>query len=113
MTDDLDDGDDGDDVRVVATPAALAAIDRLRAGLGDPVMFVQSGGCCAGSTPMCFPDGEFVVGDEDVLLGSSAAARSTSTDGSTSRGTRTGSSWTSPRVSRRASRWRQVPASDS
>jgi uncharacterized protein (DUF779 family) len=32
-------------------------------------MFVQSGGCCAGSTPMCFPLGEFVVGDIDVLLG--------------------------------------------
>ena len=32
-------------------------------------MFVQSGGCCAGSTPMCFPDGEFLIGDIDVLLG--------------------------------------------
>jgi len=32
-------------------------------------MFVQSGGCCAGSTPMCFPAGEFLVGDSDVLLG--------------------------------------------
>jgi len=32
-------------------------------------MFVQSGGCCAGSTPMCFPDGEFLVGPLDVLLG--------------------------------------------
>jgi uncharacterized protein (DUF779 family) len=32
-------------------------------------MFVQSGGCCAGSTPMCFPDGEMVIGDIDVLLG--------------------------------------------
>ena len=32
-------------------------------------MFVQSGGCCAGSTPMCFPAGEFLVGDNDVLLG--------------------------------------------
>ena len=32
-------------------------------------MFVQSGGCCAGSTPMCFPAGEFVVGDGDLLLG--------------------------------------------
>ena len=32
-------------------------------------MFVQSGGCCAGSTPMCFPVGEFVLGDIDVLLG--------------------------------------------
>ena len=32
-------------------------------------MFVQSGGCCAGSTPMCFPNGEFPVGDVDLLLG--------------------------------------------
>jgi uncharacterized protein (DUF779 family) len=32
-------------------------------------MFVQSGGCCAGSTPMCFPDGELIIGDIDVLLG--------------------------------------------
>jgi uncharacterized protein (DUF779 family) len=32
-------------------------------------MFVQSGGCCAGSTPMCFPVGEFLIGAIDVLLG--------------------------------------------
>lgn len=32
-------------------------------------MFVQSGGCCAGSTPMCFPAGEFFVGAGDILLG--------------------------------------------
>jgi uncharacterized protein (DUF779 family) len=32
-------------------------------------MLVQSGGCCAGSTPMCFPEGEFLVGDVDLLLG--------------------------------------------
>lgn len=57
-----------DTVRVTATPAARSAIARLRAA-GRPVMFVQSGGCCAGSTPMCFPAGEFLVGDSDVLLG--------------------------------------------
>ena len=55
--------------RITATPAAREAISRLRASRGGPVMFVQSGGCCAGSTPMCFPMGEFVVGDIDVLLG--------------------------------------------
>jgi uncharacterized protein (DUF779 family) len=55
--------------RITATPAARGAISRLRASRGGPVMFVQSGGCCAGSTPMCFPMGEFVVGDIDVLLG--------------------------------------------
>jgi uncharacterized protein (DUF779 family) len=55
--------------RITATPAAREAITRLRAARGGPVMFVQSGGCCAGSTPMCYPEGEFVVGDVDVLLG--------------------------------------------
>jgi uncharacterized protein (DUF779 family) len=55
--------------RITATPAADEAISRLRADRGGPVMLVQSGGCCAGSTPMCFPDGEFLVGDGDVLLG--------------------------------------------
>jgi len=56
-------------VRITATAAARQAIRRLRADRGAPVMFVQSGGCCAGSTPMCYPDGEFLVGDGDVLLG--------------------------------------------
>ena len=55
--------------RITATPAARQAITALHAARGGPVMFVQSGGCCAGSTPMCFPDGEFVIGDVDVLLG--------------------------------------------
>ncbi|WP_024285985.1 DUF779 domain-containing protein [Cellulomonas sp. KRMCY2] len=55
--------------RITATPAAREAIARLRAARGAPVMFVQSGGCCAGSTPMCFPLGEFIIGDVDVLLG--------------------------------------------
>ncbi len=55
--------------RIAATPAAREAISRLRAARGEPVMFVQSGGCCAGSIPMCFPLGEFLIGDIDVLLG--------------------------------------------
>jgi uncharacterized protein (DUF779 family) len=55
--------------RVTATPAAREAITRLRAAQGGPVMFAQSGGCCAGSTPMCYPAGELIVGDADVLLG--------------------------------------------
>jgi uncharacterized protein (DUF779 family) len=53
---------------VSATPAAREAIAALRATRG-PVMFVQSGGCCDGSVPMCFPLGDFTVGDGDVLLG--------------------------------------------
>lgn len=37
-------------------------------------MFHQSGGCCDGSSPMCYPAGEFIVGDRDVLLGVLAGA---------------------------------------
>ncbi|NTW39774.1 MAG: DUF779 domain-containing protein [Cellulomonadaceae bacterium] len=55
--------------RLTATDAARAAIAALRADRGEAVMFVQSGGCCAGSTPMCYPLGEFLVGDVDVLVG--------------------------------------------
>jgi len=55
--------------RVLATPAALALIASLRARHG-PLMFFQSGGCCDGSAPMCYPAGEFQLGDGDVLLGS-------------------------------------------
>jgi uncharacterized protein (DUF779 family) len=53
---------------VVATPAALDAIAEMVERHG-PVMFFQSGGCCDGSLPMCFEDGEFVIGMHDVLLG--------------------------------------------
>lgn len=55
--------------RVVPTPAAVALIEKLKAMHG-PLMFHQSGGCCDGSSPMCYPAGEFKVGGEDVLLGS-------------------------------------------
>ena len=54
--------------QVLVTDAAAALIDKLRAKHG-PVMFHQSGGCCDGSSPMCYADGEFLVGDTDVLLG--------------------------------------------
>jgi uncharacterized protein (DUF779 family) len=54
--------------QVVATDAALALIERLAARHG-PLMFHQSGGCCDGSAPMCYPAGEFQVGDGDRLLG--------------------------------------------
>jgi hypothetical protein len=57
------------DQRVTATPAARQALRRLSAARGGPLMFVQSGGCCAGSTPMCYQDGEFLIGDVDVVLG--------------------------------------------
>lgn len=53
--------------QVVTTPAAEALIARLKAKHGE-LMFHQSGGCCDGSSPMCYPQGEFLVGDSDVLL---------------------------------------------
>ncbi len=55
-------------VRVDATEEAIDLIDRLVAAHG-PVLFHQSGGCCDGSSPMCFPLGEFRIGSSDVLLG--------------------------------------------
>lgn len=54
--------------RVLATDAALALIAKLQAKHG-PLMFHQSGGCCDGSSPMCYPDGDLLVGDGDVQLG--------------------------------------------
>ncbi len=54
--------------RVVATPAALELIEKLR-GLYGPLFFHQSGGCCDGSAPMCFMEGEFRPGGQDVRLG--------------------------------------------
>ena len=54
--------------QVLVTPAAVDLIERLEAVHG-PLMFHQSGGCCDGSSPMCFALGEFLTGDGDVLLG--------------------------------------------
>ena len=54
--------------RVAVTPEAADVLRRLRAEHG-PLMFHQSGGCCDGSSPMCYPLGEFVTGPADVLLG--------------------------------------------
>lgn len=54
--------------RVVLTPAAADMVERLSADNG-PLMFHQSGGCCDGSSPMCYPRGEFRVGSRDVLIG--------------------------------------------
>lgn len=66
-------GADGTPLRVTATPTALALIDELRSEYG-PVMFHQSGGCCDGSSPMCYPVGDFVLGDGDVQLGTVGGA---------------------------------------
>ena len=53
--------------QVVCTAAATALMEKLAQQHG-PLMFHQSGGCCDGSSPMCYPRGEFLVGDSDVLL---------------------------------------------
>jgi len=57
--------------QVLATDAALGLIAMLEAKHGE-LMFHQSGGCCDGSSPMCYPRGEFIVGDQDVLVGTLA-----------------------------------------
>jgi uncharacterized protein (DUF779 family) len=54
--------------RVAVTPAAAEMIRRLRDEHG-PLMFHQSGGCCDGSSPMCFAQGDFITSDADELLG--------------------------------------------
>ncbi len=54
--------------RVLITEEAEKVVEKLRAVHG-PLMFHQSGGCCDGSQPMCFPRGEFLIGSSDVLLG--------------------------------------------
>ena len=54
--------------RVVATPAALEVIETLKAENG-PLMFHQSGGCCDGSSPMCYPEGDLLLDDSDIWLG--------------------------------------------
>ncbi|MFO1174490.1 MAG: DUF779 domain-containing protein [Paracoccaceae bacterium] len=53
---------------VSATPAALALLAEIVADHG-PVLFHQSGGCCDGSSPMCYPAGDFRLGERDVRLG--------------------------------------------
>ena len=55
--------------RVVATEAALALIERMKAKHGAALMFFQSAGCCDGSSPMCYLIGELTVGRYDLLLG--------------------------------------------
>jgi uncharacterized protein len=54
--------------RVAVTAEAADLLRRLRDQHG-PLMFHQSGGCCDGSSPMCYPAGDFITGDADILLG--------------------------------------------
>ena len=53
---------------VTATPEALALLAEIQAEHG-PVLFHQSGGCCDGSSPMCYPQGDFMLSEADVKLG--------------------------------------------
>ena len=54
--------------KVSATPEALHLLAEIVADHG-PVLFHQSGGCCDGSSPMCYAQGDFLVGDRDVRMG--------------------------------------------
>jgi len=54
--------------RVSATPAAIELIHKLTAQHG-PILFLQSGGCCEGSVPLCMPANEFKPGASDVIIG--------------------------------------------
>ena len=67
----VDAGGGGPDTvrRVDLTEAAAVVLRELTEDNG-PLMFHQSGGCCDGSSPMCYPQGEFLTGDGDVRLGS-------------------------------------------
>ncbi|ELK46374.1 DUF779 domain-containing protein [Halobacillus sp. ACCC02827] len=55
--------------RVKATAETYELLNKLKAKHG-PVMFHQSGGCCDGSSPMCYEEGDLLIGSQDVLLGS-------------------------------------------
>lgn len=54
--------------RVIATDAAVALIREIRKDYPQ-ILFHQSGGCCDGSSPMCYPADDYIVGDTDVKLG--------------------------------------------
>lgn len=61
---------DGTDAlaRVTATPEARSFMQEIRSDHGD-ILFHQSGGCCDGSSPMCYPVNDFRIGSSDVKLG--------------------------------------------
>ncbi|GAA3865510.1 DUF779 domain-containing protein [Leifsonia kafniensis] len=54
--------------RVTLTDTSATLLRHLWQSYG-PLMFHQSGGCCDGSSPMCYPAGDFITSDQDVLLG--------------------------------------------
>jgi uncharacterized protein len=86
----------GTTARVTLSPAAADLLVRLTE-IHGPLMFHQSGGCCDGSSPMCFPDGDFKLGGSDVHLGD-LVVEGLHRSGSTcrSRSSSTGNTPTSP-----------------
>ncbi|WP_264214588.1 DUF779 domain-containing protein [Leisingera thetidis] len=60
---------DAQKMQVTATAAALRLIGELKARFGPDLLFHQSGGCCDGSAPMCFQQGDYITGGSDVLVG--------------------------------------------
>ena len=56
-------------MKVKATESALKLIEDIKAQHGEELLFHQSGGCCDGSAPMCYPRKEYMVGNSDVKLG--------------------------------------------
>ncbi|ADX74029.1 uncharacterized conserved protein [Pseudarthrobacter phenanthrenivorans Sphe3] len=59
----------GEDFSRVALTEAAVQLLRMLWQQHGPLMFHQSGGCCDGSSPMCYPAGDFMTGGSDVLLG--------------------------------------------
>ena len=56
-------------MKVSFTLSAKKLLNEIKQVHGDDLLFHQSGGCCDGSAPMCFQEGEFPLGDNDIKLG--------------------------------------------
>ena len=56
-------------MKVTATLSAKSLLNEIKKNHGEELIFHQSGGCCDGSAPMCFPAKEYLIGDSDVKLG--------------------------------------------
>lgn len=61
--------DDSVHMTVSATQAALDLIGEIKDRVQGALLFHQSGGCCDGSAPMLFEQGDYIIGDQDVLVG--------------------------------------------
>lgn len=56
-------------MNLIATEAAKKLLQRLKDSYGSDLLFHQSGGCCDGSAPMCYQQGDFLLGDQDIQIG--------------------------------------------